>query len=591
MRLLLLAHAFNGLTQALHGALREAGHTVSVELDISDAVTAEALALFEPDVLIAPFLKRRLPESVWSTRPCLVVHPGPPGDRGPAALDWAVWRAEPHWGVTVLQATAEFDAGPVWAWRAFAMRRGATKASLYRHEVTRAATEAVLDALQRFVPGAGGPQPAPALPAQRGRWQAPMPAALRRIDWQADDTATVLRRIAAADGHPGVADALFGQDCQLFDAHPATPAALAAAPPGRPGDPVARRGPALLRRTRDGGVWIGHVCRAPAADAPALKLAATGAFADEAAALPELPVPLQRDAAEWDELHYDETGPAGARTGWLQFDFHNGAMSTRQCERLRDALRDLRRRDTRVLVLAGGADFFANGIHLHDIEAAAHRPGDSAAEASWRNIQAMNDVVLELLMLTDRLTVALLQGNAGAGGCYLAFAADEVWAHGGVVMNPHYRNMGNLHGSEYWTYTLPRRAAPGQAETLVRRVMHGRLPMPAREACSLGLVDRVLAGDAAGLREAARAEAEALAAAHDLDERVAAKQQRRTQDEARRPLAAYRDDELRHMHRNFHGFDPSYHVARHHFVTRKPHARTPRHLAVHRERSRRVNRP
>jgi putative two-component system hydrogenase maturation factor HypX/HoxX len=36
------------------------------------------------------------------------------------------------------------------------------------------------------------------------------------------------------------------------------------------------------------------------------------------------------------------------------------------------------------------------------------------------------------------------------------------------------------------------------------------------------------------------------------------------------------------MHRNFYGFDPSYHVARHHFVTRKPHAWTPRHLATHR---------
>jgi putative two-component system hydrogenase maturation factor HypX/HoxX len=50
----------------------------------------------------------------------------------------------------------------------------------------------------------------------------------------------------------------------------------------------------------------------------------------------------------------------------------------------------------------------------------------------------------------------------------------------------------------------------------------------------------------------------------------------------RKPLAAYRADELARMHRNFYGFDPSYHVARHHFVHRKPHAWTPRHLALHR---------
>jgi putative two-component system hydrogenase maturation factor HypX/HoxX len=53
-------------------------------------------------------------------------------------------------------------------------------------------------------------------------------------------------------------------------------------------------------------------------------------------------------------------------------------------------------------------------------------------------------------------------------------------------------------------------------------------------------------------------------------------------DEARRPLAAYRADEIERMKRSFYGFDPSYHVARHHFVHRKPHAWTPRHLALHR---------
>ena len=142
MKILLLCHAFNGLTQRLHCALREAGHAVTVELDIADAVTEEAVALADPDLIVAPFLKRRIPESVWSVRPCLVVHPGPPGDRGPAALDWAVLRGDTHGGVTVLQATGEFDAGPVWAWRTFALRGDASKAALYRQEVTRAAVEA-----------------------------------------------------------------------------------------------------------------------------------------------------------------------------------------------------------------------------------------------------------------------------------------------------------------------------------------------------------------------------------------------------------------------------------------------------------------
>ena len=99
---------------------------------------------------------------------------------------------------------------------------------------------------------------------------------------------------------------------------------------------------------------------------------------------------------------------------------------------------------------------------------------------------------------------------------------------------------------------------------------------------SLDLVDRLLGADAAALRARVGTEAAALAASHNLAECLVAKQRRRTEDEAAKPLAAYRDEELQQMHRNFYGFDPSYHVARHHFVTRKPHAWTPRHLAIHR---------
>ena len=48
------------------------------------------------------------------------------------------------------------------------------------------------------------------------------------------------------------------------------------------------------------------------------------------------------------------------------------------------------------------------------------------------------------------------------------------------------------------------------------------------------------------------------------------------------PLQTYRDEELRHMQLNFYGFDPSYHVARYHFVYKVPHAWTPRYLVRHR---------
>ena len=113
MRVLLLCHSFNSLSQRLYAELKARGHVLSVELDISDDVTREACELFKPDLVLASYLKRRIPEEVWQTRKCLIVHPGPPGDRGPAALDWAILGQEREWGVTVLQATEEFDAGPV----------------------------------------------------------------------------------------------------------------------------------------------------------------------------------------------------------------------------------------------------------------------------------------------------------------------------------------------------------------------------------------------------------------------------------------------------------------------------------------------
>jgi len=557
MRILFLTRSFNSLTQRLFVELRACGHEVSVEFDIADSVTEEAVALYRPDLIVAPFLKRAIPASVWQRHVCLVVHPGIVGDRGPSALDWAIQDGESQWGVTVLQAEAEMDAGPVWASEVFPMR-AATKSSLYRHEVTEAAVKAVKAAIERVASGRDPPgRVAPGEPGVRGRSRPLLRQESRRLDWTQDDTATILRCIAAADGVPGVLDELFGVPSYLFDA--CRGCAPGAAPAGVI---VARGGQSVLRATRDGAVWIGHCRRADREGA--LKLPVALAFAAECAELPSLPAPAA--------IRYDEHGPVGI----LHFPFYNGAMSSALCEELLAAYRQALDRPTRVLLLAGGPEFFSNGIHLNVIEAAA-----SPADESWRNIVAMDDVCRAVLETTDRLTVAALQGNAGAGGCFLAFACDEVWARTGVVLNPHYRNMGNLYGSEYWTYTLPRRVKQGEPCA----VTENRLPVGTAQAAELGLVDRILdAGRDRFLPQAVDV-AQALAAAGDFATRLSAKQARRTADEARRPLAAYRDEELARMQRNFYGFDPSYHYARAHFVHKVAPAWTPLHLAVHRRRA------
>ena len=551
MRILFLAHSFNSLAQRLYCELVGRGHLVSIEFDISDAVTEEAVALFRPALIIAPFLKRAIPESIWRTHRCLIVHPGVEGDRGPSALDWAIQHGVGEWGVTVLEAEAEMDAGPVWASARFAMRP-ARKSSIYRNEVTEAAVQATLLAVDRVLGGQFTPESVP------GAAHALMKQIDRRIDWATQTTASILARLNAADGFPGVADVLFGESCHLFDAWPE------AGLRGQPGALIARRETAICRATADGAIWIGHVKRSGG-----IKLPATQAF-PEALALPVVALDgwWKSAQATWQDIAYEEA----AGVGFLSFDFYNGAMSTAQCQRLTEAFNWATRRPTKVIVLRGGSDFWSNGIHLNTIEAA-----DSPADESWANINAIDDLAEAILCCQRQLTVAAVGGNAGAGGCFLARAADFVWVREGVMLNPHYKNMGNLFGSEFWTYLLPPRVGEAGAQAIMRH----RLPMTAAESVRAGFYDACLPGPGFAVDVARRA-AE-LAAAPDVDGQLAAKAQKRAADEAAKPLAAYRAEELAAMRRNFYGFDPSYHVARYHFVARSPHSWTPRHLARHRD--------
>jgi len=555
MRILFLTHSFNSLTQRLYCELAARGHQMSIEFDIADSVTEEAVALFKPDLVLAPFLKRAIPESVWARHLCLVVHPGIVGDRGPSALDWAILNGAGEWGVTVLQAEAEMDAGPVWASATFAMRP-ARKASIYRNEVTEAAVRAVIAAVDRKNDAN--------FKAARvaGQAHALMRQADRAIDWQNESSATVLAKLNAADGFPGVADLLFGQPCHLFDAWPE------ASLKGEPGSLLGRRQTAICRATADGAVWIGHV-----KPAGGIKLPATLAC-PAAAELPELPLAgwWKSPAPTWQDIAYEEAEWNGNSVGFLSFAFYNGAMSTAQCRRLTEAFQWATTRPTKVIVLRGGEDFWSNGIHLNTIEAA-----ESPADESLANINAIDDLAEAILRCETQLTVAAVGGNAGAGGCFLARAADFVWVRDGVMLNPHYKNMGNLYGSEFWTYLLPPRVGDDGA----RAIMRHRLPMTAPEAVQLGFYDACLPGPGYAVDVARRA-AE-LAAAPDFQQKLAAKQARRRADEAAKPLAAYREQELAEMRRNFYGFDPSYHVARYHFVSRSAHSWTPRHLARHRD--------
>ena len=412
MKILFLTTAHNSLSQRAFVELVDRGHAVAVALAFSEAAMLEAVEREHPDLIAAPMLKKVIPASIWQHHTCLIVHPGIKGDRGPSSLDWAILNGHQAWGVTLLQAGAEMDAGDIWAWRTFAVRDG-SKSQLYRHEVTEAAIQALLEAIAKVESHTFVPEPLDYRKQEiKGRWQAPMKQADRAIDWR-ESTASILRKIRCADSSPGVFDTVLGLPCYLYGAHPEEVLS------GAPGEVLATRDGAICRATGDGAVWITHLKQKGTDGEPSLKLPATHVLGERLADVPELPVALDHpyDGRTYREIWYEER----QAVGYLHFDFYNGAMSTDQCQRLREAFLRVRQRPTKVLVLMGGTDFWSNGIHLNMIEAA-----DDPAHESWRNICAINDLVRDITTTDSHLVISALQGNAAAGGVMLALAADLV---------------------------------------------------------------------------------------------------------------------------------------------------------------------
>ena len=548
-----LVSAHNSLSQRAFIALTELGHRVTVEVVDSGEAMEAAVERHRPELIVCPMLKKIIPESVWANHRCLVVHPGPRGDRGPSSLDWAIETGASEWGVTLLEAAAEVDAGDIWATRTFAMRE-VGKSSLYRHEVRRGAVEALVEAMANVARDDYAPEPLDyADPAVTGRLRPLMKQPDRAIDWSSDDTATVVRKIRAAEGFPGVLDTVAGAEFHLFGAHPERTLG------GRPGTVIAQRHGAICRATVDGAVWITHLKRRDAEGRSFFKLPATVALtqAGRGVDAPEVTVPVHAPLPAWQtyrDVWYEEDGAVG----YLHFDFYNGAMSTDHCRRLREAFRYARaRRQTRVLVLAGGPDFWSNGIHLNVIEAA-----DDPAAESWRNLNAIDDLVRDVVETNSHLVIGALCGDAAAGGVPLALAADLVVAREDVVLNPYYKHMGGLYGSEYWTYLLPRRVGVEQTVELTESLE----PVGTRRAVEIGLLDEAFGDDVASFTAQLHGLAGRLAAHPGLDTWLEDKRRQRMVDEQVKPLAAYRAEELARSHECFFGADRSYHEARRRFV-------------------------
>jgi len=529
LKILLLASAFNGLTQRVWCSLREQGHDVGVELapahSTPESLTS-AVERIDPDLILCPFLKHRVPEEVWRRWTTVIVHPGPVGDRGPSSLDHALLGQSPRWGVTALSAVEEMDAGPIWASFTFDVPEGITKSALYNGRVADAAMDCVAATVRKV---AAGDRPVPVDQQPRavpGTGELPL---LRRtafaLDWRAPAT-DLARRIAAADGAPGAPAELDGRTYCLFDA-----AATDDHTGAEPGTIVGRDREAIAFATGRGTLWVGYAALLEHKRGPKLP----AAMVIDAQHAPFLPAPEPIA-----ETVYRREGDIG----YLTIRSYNGAMHTEQCRRLTGAVEKALIEDTRILVLTGTEHAFSNGIHLGVIGAAA----DPAAEA-WDNINAIDELCLAIAG-ADQLTVAAFSANAGAGGVMAALCADVTVARDGTVLNPYY-DMG-IYGSELHTWSVANRVG----EQAAARLLGDKLPISAAEAAHMGLIGAVGPRDWDEFQRWLRAVAIGYNEPVTRGRMFAAKARRSAES---KPLSYYQTIELAEMARDFfddrHGFD------------------------------------
>ncbi|NUS72226.1 MAG: hypothetical protein HOQ05_02345 [Corynebacteriales bacterium] len=527
-RVLFLVSANNGLTQRAALTLRDAGYSVRTAVVDDDTSIKRAVAPGDFNLIVCPFLKARIPAEVYQKWPTIIIHPGPIGDRGPSSLDWAITESEPRWGVTALSAVEEMDAGPIWAWRTFDMPTHLMrKTAVYNGPTADAAIECIVEAVAKVAQAGFEPTPLSLAtrPIKSATVRPLMKQADRAFDW-AEPASTIVRRIAAGDGFPGVLTNIGQGRAFVYDAR------IDESSEAEPGTVLSRRHHAVRIAAGEGSVWIGYARAKHQDGGKALKLPATAVLNAPEFGLDIDELPVERTGA-YRNIGYQRDGDVG----YLTFDFYNGAMSTTQCNRLLRAFAYAAAQDTRVLVLRGDGPYFSNGIHLGTIEAAAN----PAAEG-WANIKAINAVCRAIITCTNQVVIGAFTGNAGAGGVMLPLGADVLTARADTVLNPHYATMG-LFGSELHTYTLPRRVGTQMA----RRLTTDCLPINASGARDIGLLDEVGPREQAAFDPWLAELAHEYASEHRATKIMNDKAARLTEDAEMKPLDAYEHFELGHM--------------------------------------------
>jgi len=546
MKISLLITTFNSTSQLAYTYLKEQGHSVDVVYAIHDAQMIEEIAVFEPELILCPFLKKFVPSEIYNNYATFILHPGIREDKGAYSLDNAIREEKDEWGVVYLRANDEFDGGSIYAQEKFAMR-DTYKASLYRNEVNVASLKALQTLLKNIADEAFTPIPQLPTPLHKQLTQKD-----RAIDWQNDTTKGILKKIYMSDSLPGVLDEILGVECYLYGAWEEEKLRGE-----KPKEILAKRDGAICLATVDGAVWITHL-----KEKGRFKLPATYVLKERLKGVKEERLPLIFDKSY--KTFYEISCEIEDEVAYLHFNFHNGAFSSDKCMKLKYAFEYIKEQ-VKVVVLMGGADFFSNGIHLNILE-----DSKKNGEDGWSNINAMNDLVKSVLFADDVITVASLEKNAGAGGVFLALACDYVVAREGVVLNPHYKTLG-LSGSEYHTYSLPKRIGEQRANELLEAC----LPIGAKKAQKIKMVDKLFAH--ASYKDELKRFCQELLADEDAYEDFLWDKEEYL-EENRETIEAKREAEIAVMYPEFWDEGSEFHRLRYEFVYKICPRETPKRL-------------
>ena len=462
MKILLIISSFNSLSQSVYCKLQELEHKVFIKFAISKELMIEATQEINPDIVFCPFLKQFIPSEIFENYPTFILHPGIIGDRGHNSLDNAINDEVKQWGVVILKANDILDGGDIYAQSNFIMREESSKASIYRNEVTQATLKALEQFLQNYQNKDFIPTKQILNPIHKNLSQEN-----RKIHWQKDNTKQILKKINMSDSTPGVKDEILGVECYLFSAF------IEDTLRGKTKEILAKRDGAICIGTIDGAIWISQI-----QELGSFKLPATYVLKDKIKGIEEKRIPLviEDERKSFYELRVQRKD----EIAYLYFNFHNGAMTSTQCIKLKYAIEYLKE-ECKVLVLMGADDFFSNGIHLNILE-----DSKKQGEDGWSNINAMNEAVKAVLLCAEIITVASFNKNSGAGGVFLGLACDYAISSENTIFNPHYKTLG-LSGSEYHTFILPKRVG----QTKAKELLENCLPINANYAKKINMIDEV----------------------------------------------------------------------------------------------------